>query len=165
VPVDQIIEEVAAVSGPLKKYKVKRGDFVTVMKLSDEDAKKLGVGPDNVVGGASTIQPVQPADDSDDGGEGDGSADVVEEAGAGAESVQSSADSGGDGQAAGDAPPQGDGTEAQVNSTGDGDVNQEMVSADPAPAKTAAKKTAAPAKRRTTSANKARSTSATKADG
>ncbi|MDX2694955.1 hypothetical protein [Streptomyces ipomoeae] len=162
---DQIIEEVAAVSGPLKKYKVKRGDFVTVMKLSDEDAKKLGVGPDNVVGGASTIQPVQPVEDSDDGGEGDGSAVVVGDAGAGAQPVQPSADSGGDGQAPGDAPPQGDGPEAQVSPTDDSAQGQAKASAGSASAKPAVKKAAAPAKRRTTSANKARSTSATKADG
>ncbi|WP_030569592.1 hypothetical protein [Streptomyces aureocirculatus] len=63
VPVDQRIEEVAAVSGPLKKYKVRRGDFTTVMKLSDEDAERLGVGPADVVGAASTIQPVTAPDE------------------------------------------------------------------------------------------------------
>jgi hypothetical protein len=74
VPVDQRIEEVAAVSGPLKKYRVTRGGVETVMKLNDADAARLGVGPDKAVGEASTIPPVEPVDEPD-GGDGDGAAD------------------------------------------------------------------------------------------
>jgi hypothetical protein len=58
VPADQLIEEVAAVSGPLKKYKVVRNGFETVMKLSDADAAKLGAGPYQVSDAVSTIEPV-----------------------------------------------------------------------------------------------------------
>lgn len=46
-------------SGPLKKYRVKRNGFETVMKLSDDDAKRLGVAPDQAVDAASTIEPVR----------------------------------------------------------------------------------------------------------
>ncbi|WP_138964171.1 hypothetical protein [Streptomyces sp. YIM 121038] len=60
---DQLIEEVGPVSGPLKKYRVRRGGVVTVMKLSDDDAKRLGAGPEDIVGAASTIQPVTAADE------------------------------------------------------------------------------------------------------
>jgi hypothetical protein len=145
--VDQLIEEVPAVSGPLKKYKVTRGGVETVMKLNDADAARLGVGADAAVdGSASTIQPIQAAQsetssEGDDGTASDGAGDggtPGSGAEAGAQQVQQAADSGGDGQtpdpqaAAADSPP-------------------------------AAKKTAA--KRRTTSANKARTPSATKADG
>ncbi|MFJ9234151.1 hypothetical protein ACIRJ3_04090 [Streptomyces anulatus] len=47
---DQRIEEVAAVSGPLKKYRVIRGGVETVMKLNDADAARLGLGADDVLG-------------------------------------------------------------------------------------------------------------------
>lgn len=44
VPVDERIEEVAAVSGPLHKYKVTWPSGVeTVMKLNDEDAAARGL--------------------------------------------------------------------------------------------------------------------------
>jgi hypothetical protein len=116
VPADQLIEEVAAVSGPLKKYRVVRNGFETVMKLSDEDAAKLGaLEPYQVSDAVSTIEPVAAA--GDDGGEDDGGdpaspaaamADagvvVAEDLGVGltgAESVQSPQEPGGDGQAAG----------------------------------------------------------------
>jgi len=68
VPADQLIEEVAAVSGPLKKYKVVRNGFATVMKLSDEDAAKLGAGPYQVSDAVPTIEPVTTADDNGDEG-------------------------------------------------------------------------------------------------
>ncbi|MBZ6258861.1 hypothetical protein KVH22_25430 [Streptomyces olivaceus] len=50
-------------SGPLKKYRVTRGGVETVMKLSDDDAKRLGVGVDQAADAASTIEPVELADD------------------------------------------------------------------------------------------------------
>ncbi|MFD5656922.1 hypothetical protein [Streptomyces hirsutus] len=161
VPVGQDIEEVAAVSGPLKKYRVKRNGFETVMKLSDEDAKKLGAGPYDVVG-ASTIEPVTLADDSgskdDDGAAAgpDGAAAAMADTGGdvspgmadgipGPEPVQSPQDPG-DGQAQGDAQAPAD----------DGPKVQE------APAKAAAK----PARKRAASSpNKARTGAANKADG
>lgn len=63
VPVDLNIEEVAAVSGPLKKYRVRTANGVdTVLKLSEADAAKLGDGPYEVSDAASTIEPVQPVD-------------------------------------------------------------------------------------------------------
>lgn len=62
VPVDQFIEEVPAVSGPLKKYRVTRNGVETVMKLSDDDAKRLGVAVEQPADAASTAEPVQPAD-------------------------------------------------------------------------------------------------------
>jgi hypothetical protein len=173
VPVDQRIEEVAAVSGPLKKYRVKRGGVETVMKLNEADAARLGVGPDNVVGAASTIPLVELVDE---GGDGDGAADdsgdvqavAAADADAGAESVQPAADSGGDGQAPGDptpAPDPGDSKEAPVT-----EADETAAAADPADpgtgvkasAKAPAKKTAA---KRATSANKARPAAANKAQG
>jgi hypothetical protein len=152
VPVDQLIEEVPAVSGPLKKYKVTRGGVETVMKLSDDDAKRLGASPDDVVGGVSTIQPVQlvqesEADDgpADDGG--DSSTTPGDDVGGqSAQQVQQAADSSGDSRAPSPTPAAPD----------------EQATAAPAPAqKTAAKKTAA--KRQPTSANKARTAAETKA--
>ncbi|MFF6985600.1 hypothetical protein [Streptomyces sp. NPDC010273] len=151
---DQLIEEVPAVSGPLQKYRVTRGGVETVMKLSDADAARLGVSPDALVDGASTITPVQPVADSEteatDGGGGDGTADdgaqdsggtegVAAGDGPFAQPVQSAADSGGDGQTP--SPPEVVGAQAK------------------APAKKA------PAKRQTSAANKARTTAATKAAG
>ncbi|WP_143666796.1 MULTISPECIES: hypothetical protein [unclassified Streptomyces] len=50
---DQRIEEVAAVSGPLQKYRVIRGGVETVMKLNDADAARLGLGADDILGSAS----------------------------------------------------------------------------------------------------------------
>jgi hypothetical protein len=166
VPVDQLIEEVAAVSGPLKKYRVKRGGVETVMKLSDADAERLGVGVDDVVGAASTIQPVEPVDDSD-GGDGDGSADDADsgqaaaagDTGASTEPVQSAADSGGDEPEAA----------ASVAPSAGGDPQEAAVTeqtTSPAAAEqsgTPARKTAAP-KKRTPSANKARTAAANKAE-
>ncbi|MDW4900662.1 hypothetical protein RB625_19825 [Streptomyces californicus] len=49
---DQRIEEVAAVSGPLQKYRVVRGGVETVMKLNDADAARLGLGAGDVLGSA-----------------------------------------------------------------------------------------------------------------
>lgn len=73
VPVDQLIEEVPAVSGPLKKYRVTRGGVQTVMKLSDDDAARLGVGSEDAIDAVSTIPTVEPVADSeaDSSGEGD----------------------------------------------------------------------------------------------
>lgn len=47
------MEEVAAVSGPLQKYRVIRGGVETVMKLNDADAARLGLGADDVLGPAA----------------------------------------------------------------------------------------------------------------
>lgn len=174
VPVDQLIEEVAAVSGPLKKYRVKRGGVETVMKLNEADAKRLGVGAGDVVGAASTIPVVEPVEESE-GGEGDGAADdvgtvqavAVADAGAGAESVQSAADSGGDSPASGDAQAAADSGGPEEAAVTENDDSQE---AEPegtgdagakAPAKALAKKTAA---KRATSPNKARTAAANKAE-
>jgi hypothetical protein len=87
VPVDQLIEEVAAVSGPLKKYRVTRGGVETVMKLSDADAARLGVTAQDAVGAASTIQPVEPVGDGPDDADGtpdsgDGAGPAVKKAAA-----------------------------------------------------------------------------------
>ncbi|MBD9703377.1 hypothetical protein IHE56_15065 [Streptomyces sp. ID01-12c] len=172
---DQLIEEVAAVSGPLQKYRVTRGGVETVMKLNEADAKRLGVGAGDVVGAASTIPVVEPVEEPE-GGDGDGSADdtgdvqAVAIVGAGAEPVQPVADSGSDGQAPGDpeatADP-GSQEEAAVTETGDGTAA--TAPADPgdtpavkAPARAPAKKTAA--KKQTASANKARTAAANKAE-
>ncbi|WP_406157770.1 hypothetical protein [Streptomyces canus] len=158
VPVDQLIEEVPAVSGPLKKYKVTRGGVETVMKLSDDDAKRLGASPDDVVGGVSTIQPVQPVQpvregEADDGPADDGGAGSTtpgdDEGGQGAQQVQQAADSGGD-------------VQAPSPTAAATDDQQAPAAPAPAPAqKTVAKKTAA--KRQPTSANKARTGAETKA--
>lgn len=78
VPVDQLMEEVPAVSGPLKKYRVTRNGVETLMKLSDDDARRLGVAPEDAVDAVSTIPPVQPVADTvgeDDGGSGVGDGD------------------------------------------------------------------------------------------
>ncbi|WP_217545573.1 hypothetical protein [Streptomyces sp. GbtcB6] len=66
-------------SGPLKKYRVRRGDVETVMKLSAADAERLGVGVDDLVDGASTIGPVEPVADggADDGNEPDGAQETA----------------------------------------------------------------------------------------
>jgi hypothetical protein len=176
VPVDQLIEEVAAVSGPLRKYRVKRGGVETVMKLNEAEAKRLGVGADNVVGAASTIPVVEPVEESE-GGDGDGAADdagdvqAVAVVGAGAEPVQSAADSGGDSPAPGDAQAAavpGSQEEAAVTETGDGTAAADPAEAPEtpavkAPARAPAKKTAA--KKQTVSANKARTAAANKAAG
>lgn len=134
-------------SGPLKKYRVTRGGVETVMKLSDADAARLGVDVDDVVGGVSTIHPVQPVEggEADDGPADEGSAAPGDADGdQGTQQVQSAADGGGDGQ-----------TPAAA------DVQQPPTPA-PAPAKkTAAKKTTA--KQQTTAPNKAREGAQTKA--
>lgn len=75
VPVDQLIEEVPAVSGPLKKYRVTRGGVETVMKLSDDDAKRLGASPDDVIGAVSTTPLVEPVADSSSEPDGDSGTD------------------------------------------------------------------------------------------
>lgn len=154
VPVDQLIEEVAAVSGPLKKYRVTRGGVQTVMKLSDADAARLGVDVDDVVGGVSTIHPVQLVDEgeaddgpADDGGDGD-AAPGDDDGDPGAQQVQSAADGGGDGQTPSPTPAAADGQQPPT----------------PAPApvkKAAAKKTTA--KRVASAPNKARTGAQTKA--
>jgi hypothetical protein len=71
--VGETIEEVAAVSGPLKKYRVKRGGFETVMKLNAADAERLGATLHQPDDAASTIEPVAAAD----GAEGDSDAPAV----------------------------------------------------------------------------------------
>jgi hypothetical protein len=152
VPVDQLIEEVAAVSGPLKKYRVTRGGVETVMKLSDADAARLGVGVDAVVGGVSTIQPVQPVEEGEaDDGPADQGSDAAPgdaEDGQGAQPVQSAADGGGDGPTPIPTPAEADG--------------QQPPAPAPAPVKKAvAKKTTA--KRVTSAQDKARTGAQTKA--
>lgn len=145
-------------SGPLRKYKVTRGGVETVMKLNDDDAKRLGVSVDQALDAAPTIQTVELAadeadseaddgtagDDATDGAdadEGDGDGSVAE--GAAAAEAQSTPDSGGDGQAP---APQDSPKETTATATAK---------------KAAAKKTAA--KRQPASANKARTSAATKA--
>lgn len=149
VPVDQLIEEVPAVSGPLKKYKVTRGGVETVMKLSDDDAKRLGVGPDAALDEVSTIQTVQPvASDETAGvsGAGDDAGDVTPAAG-------------GDAAAAQPVAPGGDGQAAAAPAAAPGDHTQ---APEPEPVKAAAaKKTAA--KRQPAAANKARTAAPNKA--
>ncbi len=175
VPVDQRIEEVAAVSGPLKKYRVKRGSFVTVMKLNEADAKRLGAGPDDVVGAASTIPLIKPVDESD-GGDGDGAADdsgdvqavAAADTGAGAEPVQPAADPGGDVQAPGDPAAATDPDDPEEEAVTEADTPAATDPAGPgdagakAPVKAPVKKAAA--KRQTASANKARPAAANKAE-
>jgi hypothetical protein len=154
VPADQLIEEVAAVSGPLKKYRVVRNGFETVMKLSDEDAAKLGaLAPYQVSDAVPTIEPVTASgDDSggDDGGDPASPAAAMSDAGAvvsedmavgltETEPVQPSTAPGDDGQAAGGPSGEGDGQAATAE-----------------PVQT-------PAKRRSSAANKARGSAANKA--
>ncbi|WP_159056083.1 hypothetical protein [Streptomyces scabiei] len=162
-------------SGPLKKYRVTRGGVETVMKLNDADAARLGVGPENVVGAASTIPLVEQVDEGE-GGDGDGAADdsddvqaeAVADVGEGAKPVQSAADSGGDVQAPGDPAAttdpsdpeeatvtEADSTPAAAEPNGSGDAGAQ------APAKAPAKKATA---KRATSANKARPAAANKAE-
>jgi hypothetical protein len=176
VPVDLRIEEVAAVSGPLQKYRVKRGGVETVMKLNEADAKRLGVGPDNVVGAASTIPLIEPVDESD-GGDGDGAADdsdgvqvvAAADASSGAEPVQPAADPGGDGQAPGGPTAATDPGDEEAAVTEADETTAVTEPADPVASGTGAKASAkAPAKKtaakRATSANKARTASANKAE-
>ncbi|MEU3507951.1 hypothetical protein ABZ733_08465 [Streptomyces longwoodensis] len=127
-------------SGPLRKYKVKRGGVETVMKLSDDDAKRLGVGVDQAVDAAPTIEPVQPVDD--------GAAAAVA-----------------DGPAPGEAAQPGYATTSVTTPVAEGAVVEQgsgdAAAADPETEQAPAK---APAKRRTTSANKARPAAETKAE-
>lgn len=76
VPVDQTIEEVAAVSGPLKKYQVTLPNGAeTVMKLSAADAERRGLTDADLAPETGAEHGSQPADDdhaadaSPDGGE------------------------------------------------------------------------------------------------
>jgi hypothetical protein len=160
VPADQLIEEVAAVSGPLKKYRVVRNGFETVMKLSDEDAAKLGaLEPYQVSDAVSTIEPVTAAgDDSegDDGGDPASPAAAMSDAGtvvsegmavglAETEPVQPPTAPGDDGQAA-------------ENPAAPADGQTETPAA-------AAPETKSTTRKRASSANKARTSAANKADG
>lgn len=53
VPVDLNIEEVAAVGGPLRKYRyTDAAGHETVLKLSDVDAERYGLGEADTVGAA-----------------------------------------------------------------------------------------------------------------
>ncbi|MGW0566075.1 hypothetical protein [Streptomyces tauricus] len=152
-------------SGPLKKYRVVRNGFETVMKLSDEDAEKLGAGPYDVVG-ASTIEPVTLATDTGSGADDDGApvapgsaAAAMASAGGdvgpgaadgvpGPEPVQPPADPGDGQEQEGAQPPAGDRPE----------VHPAAPEPQPAPVK-------APAKKRTAAANKARPVAENKAGG
>jgi hypothetical protein len=172
VPADQLIEEVAAVSGPLKKYRVRTKNGVdTVLKLSEADAAKLGDGPYEVFDAVSTIEPVTAVgddDEGDDGGDPSDAAAAMADAGVvvteglavgltGAESVQSPQEPGGDGQATGDASASGgdpDNGQPEVKTEGDGQA---------AAAEPVAAEAKAPAKRGRPSANKARTSAANKA--
>ncbi|MFE3853435.1 hypothetical protein ACFXPN_20145 [Streptomyces griseorubiginosus] len=153
---DQLIEEVPAVSGPLKKYKVTRGGVETVMKLSDADAERLGVGTEDVVGAASTIQPVQPVQEgeADDGPADDGAgittAPGADGDGLGAQQVQQAEDASGDSQAPSPTP-----------AAPDAQQQTAPAAAPEAVKKTVAKKTTA--KRQPTAANKARTAADNKA--
>lgn len=50
VPIDQF-KEGSTVSGPLQKYRYRSGrGNETVLKLSEADAERLGLGPDDVIG-------------------------------------------------------------------------------------------------------------------
>ncbi|OYP17050.1 hypothetical protein CFC35_23180 [Streptomyces sp. FBKL.4005] len=148
MPVDQLIEEVPAVSGPLKKYRVKRGGVETVMKLSDDDAKRLGVSVDQAVDAAPTVQPVQPVEK-------------------GTSQVQPLAEPGGETQAPSPAASAAGGMPTSSPDDGDGQAPAEKTAPDGDGQETAqdgqeaAKKAAA--KRRPTAANKARASSANKA--
>ncbi|MEU9134597.1 hypothetical protein AB0D33_01280 [Streptomyces sp. NPDC048404] len=117
-------------SGPLKKYRVVRNGFETVMKLSDEDAAKLGaLAPYQVSDAVSTIEPVTAV--GDDGG--DESGDPADTTGA----VVS--EDPGDGQ-------------SEVKTEGDGDGQAVTAEPVPAPAK---RRSSGPNKARTSAANKA----------
>ncbi|MFE9935853.1 hypothetical protein [Streptomyces hirsutus] len=145
-------------SGPLKKYKVVRNGFETVMKLSAEDAEKLGAGPYQVRGGASTIEPVTAVAD---GGSEDGSGAPAPASPAVAMSDAGTAVS----VTPASVPPQ---------EPGDGDQAPEVPQTPPAPQGTAtpddgqtpvapAAAPKAPPKKRSPSANKARGGAANKA--
>lgn len=64
-PVDERIEEVAAVGGPLKKYEVTtQSGVTTTMKLSEEDAKRMGVLDSGTDDGTAADQREAPAEDT-----------------------------------------------------------------------------------------------------
>jgi hypothetical protein len=166
VPADQLIEEVAAVSGPLKKYRVRvvRTGFETVMKLSDADAARLVSGGTYELSDAvSTIEPVTAVGD-DTGGDdsGDPASPAAAMADAGAvvsenmatgltetEPVQPPTTPGDDGQAT-------ENQAAQAGTPGDDQTETPVV---------AAPETKPTRKRASSSANKARTSAANKADG
>jgi hypothetical protein len=57
VPVDQNIEEVAAVSGPLKKYRyTSEAGHETVLKLNAADAERHGLTDDDLVEAAPAAE-------------------------------------------------------------------------------------------------------------
>lgn len=63
VPVDSILEEVAAVSGPLKKYRyINDAGHETVLKLNGPDAERYGLTDDDLVesGSAEKAAPAEP---------------------------------------------------------------------------------------------------------
>lgn len=150
-------------SGPLKKYKVVRNGFETVMKLSDADAAKLGAGPYQVSDAVSTIEPVQPADS----GEPSGAAAAMADAGtvvsegliSGLPAQETEQAPGVDGQAAGNpSAPAGDPDDGQAEASPEdgGDVQGAAAEQAPAPKAPARKRAAG-------SANKARTGAETKA--
>lgn len=62
VPVDERIEEVAAVGGPLKKYRVTSPTGVeTVMKLNTTDAEARGLGEDDLADAEPEEKAAEPA--------------------------------------------------------------------------------------------------------
>lgn len=166
VPVDLNIEEVAAVSGPLKKYRVRTKNGVdTVLKLSAADAAKLGNGPYEVSDAASTIEPVLPADS----GEPSGAAAAMADAGVtvseglitGLPAQETEQASGADGQTEGNPPAAAgipDDGQGEVSPDEDGDIQGAPAEQAPAPK--------APARKRASAAaNKARGGAANKAAG
>lgn len=166
-------------SGPLKKYRVVRNGFETVMKLSDADAEKLGAGPYQVSDAVSTIEPVQPAEAvGDDNGAPPSAAAAMADAGvvvsedmtAGLTAVvpvqlqQSEGDGPTEGEQFAQGTDPGD-VQGDAVSAGDGEVNEQAEVAEQAstPAPAAAKTPAR--KRASSSANKARGGAANKATG
>lgn len=165
-------------SGPLKKYRVVRNGFETVMKLSAADAEKLGAGPYQVSDAVSTIEPVQPAEAvGDDDGAPPSAAAVMADAGvvvsedmtAGLTAVvpvqqQSEGDGPTEGEQFAQGTDPGD-VQGDATSAGDGEVNEPAEVAEQAstPAPAAAKTPAR--KRASASANKARGGAANKAAG
>lgn len=64
VPVDQRIEEVAVVGGPLKKYRVRTSSGAeSVVKYNAADAERLGLGEADLVPEQEVVTDVQLPDD------------------------------------------------------------------------------------------------------
>lgn len=61
IPVDSIIEEVAAVSGPLQKYRYTNdAGHETVLKLNTADAERYGLTDDDLIDSGAAVKAAAP---------------------------------------------------------------------------------------------------------